>query len=438
MNRMAFKYGPEDIPPLADCILLGLQWLAIVVPFVIILGKVAAGVYSVDQVVYIQRLFFVSGLSLLVQVLWGHRLPLITGPATLLLVGIVASRGSDIYAVYSAMAIDGAILSVLGVTGLFGRLKRLFTPRVVATILILIALTLTPTILNLIIPPTGRVDSLANLIFAMVFVFLLFGANRRLTGIWKATLIIWAIIAGSLCYFFLFPQPAGPGTGETVFMSAVFLDNLNLHLTLEPGVLISFLVCFLALSINELGSIESVGEMVQAGDMQRRITRGISITGLMNVLAGFFGVIGPVDYSLSSGVIASTGVASRFPLIPSALGLLLLSFFPGITGILGAIPSVVIGASLIYIMCSQIAASLMITFNSMREFKFEYGLVIGLPVMLGIVISFLPATAVDSFPALLRPVLGNGFVVGTLSVLLMEHVIYREKASGAVPRPFEQ
>ena len=59
---------------------------------------------------------------------------------------------------------------------------------------------------------------------------------------------------------------------------------------------------------------------------KKRITRGITITGLGNILAGFFGVIGTVNFSLSPGVIVSTRCASKYTLVPTGLGLLLLSF----------------------------------------------------------------------------------------------------------------
>ncbi|OAT79287.1 uracil-xanthine permease family protein [Desulfotomaculum copahuensis] len=430
MEKITFKYGLDDTPPIMECILLGLQWLAIVVPIVIIIGKVVSGLHfdnPTDQIIYIQKLFFISGASMLVQVLWGHRLPLIMGPATVLLVGVVASRGSNFNAVYSAVIIGGVILSALSVTGLFGHLKKLFTPRVIATILIMIAFTLTPMILGLITTTTGKANALPNLLFALVFVLLLFIANKRLTGIWKATLIIWSIIVGTIFYYFLFPQSVGAGGGEGFPVSAAFLTKSYVHLAIEPGILISFLICFMALSINDLGSIQSLAELIQPDHMEKRITRGISITGLFNVISGFLGIIGPVNFSLSPGVIASTGIASRFTLIPAAFGLLLLSFLPKAIGFLGSVPPVVIGTSLIYIMCSQIAAGLQTAFNSMPGFKFEYGLVMGLPMMLSIIISFLPGDVLSMFPALLRPVIGNGFVVGVLSVFFMEHIIYRER-----------
>lgn len=428
MTQIKLKYGLDDMPPLGHLMVFSIQWLAITVPIIMIVGKVVAGIdsaNSMEQILYLQRLFFVMSISLLAQTLFGHRMPLIVGPATVLLIGIAAAKDSGSSIIYSSIVVGGLVLAVLGFTGLFARLRSFFTPRVVAAILVLIAFTLTPMILNLIVSGSGSITPFENLIFSLIFVFGIFFVNRSLKGIWKSTLILWSTLGGSIVYLIIFQEHLS-WAANTPFIAG-FMNSLGFRFSIDPGVLLSFLICYLALSVNDLGSIQAVGEMLKPENMQNRITRGITLTGLLNILSGVFGVVGPVNFSLSPGVIASTGVASRFTLIPTALGLLLLSFLPKAISFMGSIPSVVIGTILIYIMCSQISAGLLVAFGSEGGFKFEDGLILGLPLMLSILISFLPPAVLNTFPLSLRPILGNGFVIGVLSVLIMEHVIYREK-----------
>lgn len=429
MSQMKFKYSLDEIPPTRELLLFSLQWLAIAVPTILIIGNVVAGLHFDQpslQINYVQKLFFVTAVALFVQIFWGHGMPIIIGPAAVLLVGVMASQGNSISSIYSSILVGGIFLFILSITGLFRHLLVFFTPRVIAAILILIAFTLTPMIMNLIIAPSKQAAPLSNLIFSLLFVICLFTANRFLAGIWKSTLIIWGIIVGAMSHFLIFQYTPVADTNGLSPIANVF-SNLNTTFTLEPGVLISFLVCFIALSINDLGSIQSLGQMLQPQNMPKRIDRGISITGLANVLSGLLGVIGPVNFSLSPGVIASTGNASKFTLIPTSIILLILSFLPWTIAYIGNIPSVVIGSVLIYIMCSQISAGLLVAFNSIDGFKFENGLVLGLPLMFGIIIAFLPASVLGTFPVSLRPVLGNGFVIGVLSVMIMEHLIFKEK-----------
>ncbi|MFY9141188.1 MAG: purine/pyrimidine permease, partial [Thermacetogeniaceae bacterium] len=101
MDSNRFKYELDEIPPFIDLLFLGLQWFAVIVPTVIIVGNIVAGLHfsePADRIIYIQKVFFITGVSLLIQLLWGHRLPLVMGPATILLVGITVSRGSSISA----------------------------------------------------------------------------------------------------------------------------------------------------------------------------------------------------------------------------------------------------------------------------------------------------------------------------------------------------
>lgn len=196
---------------------------------------------------------------------------------------------------------------------------------------------------------------------------------------------------------------------------------------MEPGLLLAFLICFFALAINDLGSIESLNVLLALPEGSRRITRGITLTGLGNILAGFFGVIGPVNYSMSPGLILSTGSAARFPVVLSGLFLLILAFSPAVIGLAGRIPSPVIGAVMLYITGSQIVAGLLIVFESTATLDFQEGLIIGLPVLLGTMVAFAPPEVIQAIPSSLRSMLGNGFVIGVGSSLLLEHVILKKR-----------
>lgn len=60
-----------------------------------------------------------------------------------------------------------------------------------------------------------------------------------------------------------------------------------------------------------------------------------------------------------------------------------------------------------------------------KDYRFEYGLIIGLPIILGVI--NLPPAVLNTFPPIIKPVLGNGFVVGVITVLIMEHIVFPRK-----------
>ncbi len=428
MKQFEIKYGLDEKPPLLKTLIFGIQWLAITIATVVIIGKVVAGLHFQNfgrQLLYMQKLFFIMGLTLFLQILWGHRMPLITGPATVLLVGIIAGANRDIDAIYTAIAAGGVLQVLLSVTGLFSRIAIYFTSRVVATILMLIALTITPTILKLIVHAKTVEMSLFNLGFALCLFIAMIAADKLLPGIWKSTMIVWAIIAGSISHLLIVPPDVWLKSGELGFVSP-FFSEFTVSPVWDPGLLISFLVCFIALSINDLGSIQSIGRMINPPGMERRVTAGITVSGLSNIFAGFCGVIGSVNFSMSAGIIADNGNASRFTMLPTSIGLLMLAFLSGVVAFFWNVPSAVIGVILLYIMCTQLAAGMMVAFGQ-DGFSFQDGLIIGIPLMMSILVSYLPLEIKSAFPPLLVPVIGNGFVMGVLAVLALENIVYRKK-----------
>ena len=56
----------------------------------------------------------------------------------------------------------------------------------------------------------------------------------------------------------------------------------------------------------------------------------------------------------------------------------------------------------------------------------ENGMVIGISVFLGTVVTFLPAAVTDNISTVLRPVLANGFVAGVTSAILMEQILIKK------------
>ena len=77
---MDFKYSLNDRPRAAAMVMYAVQWLLIAVPVVLTSAFVARLQYDTlaEQTLYTQKLFAVMGLTMIVQSLWGHRLPLVS------------------------------------------------------------------------------------------------------------------------------------------------------------------------------------------------------------------------------------------------------------------------------------------------------------------------------------------------------------------------
>ncbi len=148
---------------------------------------------------------------------------------------------------------------------------------------------------------------------------------------------------------------------------------------------------------------------------------------MANLASGAAGVIGPVSFSLSAGLISATRCAARLTMVPAAIGLVLCAFSPELVLVFSHIPGAVMGALLLYLMASQLASGLGLLVSGRCVSDFTEGLTVGLPVMVSLLIAFSPPQVFAGAPQRIWPAVGNGFIVGTLLVLFMEHVLFRKK-----------
>ena len=224
---MSFRYNVNDRVPAKEMVTSGLMWTICSAAFVIIFANVVAGLYNAtpaEAVWYAQKLLVITGIAVILQVIFGHRLP-----------------------------------AIYGRTSLLKRIAKLFTPRVIGTVLTLIPLTLVPTFATLITNPDQPGSMAGKLIFAFVLLILIFACNHRLKGFWRATLMLWVLIFGTVAALICFPGTAlSFGTQETVPLT----EGLLLSPIAAPGVILSVFICYIALIVNDIGSIRGVGEVL--------------------------------------------------------------------------------------------------------------------------------------------------------------------------------
>ncbi len=425
---MNLKFGIDDRPRLGQLMLYSLQWFVLAIAVVTTSLFIAVGPPA-ERVLYAQKVFALMGITTILQVFWGHRLPIVVGPAAVLLVGIItalASQGAetDTGKIYTSLIVGGAIVTLVAAGRLLERIQRIFTPRIVVVILMLIAFTLSPTIRNLIFPAGEEERYAFGLWFTLIGVFSMAVASHAARGVWKSVVIPAALVIGSIVYYTIYG-----GFGE-VFASYTESEGPLLlpHLKFDGGMIAAFIFCYVALLINDIGSIQSLGAMLDTPDTDKRCRRGIGITGAMNMVSGALGVIGPVNYSMSPGVIASSSCASRYALLPPGIGLIICAFVPQLIALLSAIPNTVIGVILLYLMGTQLAAALQMAVSTRSALTFDDCLIVGLPLMMALLFSYIPMQVV---PSILRPIIGNGFVMGVITVMILEHIVFRARGSNS-------
>jgi len=419
-------YGLDDIPPWRRCLIYGIQWTLIVLPTLTIFSAISSkylGLDGVEEVLFFQRLLVLVGAVMILQTIWGHRYPLLDGPASALLLSFIILAPHGISTIQGGMMAGAFLLFLLSAFGLIRYLEPLFTDNVIGVILILVALTLIPYLAPMVIGegrsyPHGDPSVFGVSVLVMVAIALF---SNWLTGFPKTISLLLGIVVGTLLMWILGRMDV-TGVREASWFSLprpLFPDLPRFSLSAT----ITFLVAYVAVIINGVGSMYSIGEVVGKGGMVGRINRGIAFTGLGGLMAGVLGVIGTVSFAFSPGVVLVTRVGSRFAVTVCGGLLFSLAFFPKFLAILASFPTSVVGAAMITAMAAQIGVGISVLTRSGRALDGRDYMVIGIPVLMGGVVSILPQAFFEVFPSTVHALLKNGLVVGIVLVLVLEHLL---------------
>jgi len=426
--KPTYLYDLDDHPPLQLALVYGLQWACIMFPALIIvatLGVESLGPGGPGKIRFFQLTLLISGLFTFIQTLWGHRYPVLEGPAAALVLTFILLAPRGLPALQGGMIIGGGLLIAAVLSGQIERLIKLFTPNVVGVILILIALGLLRPLIGFMVGGSQAYPHGEGKIFLITLFLVLFMAtlSHWLKGLWRTISILIGLVAGSLVFLVLGRLSwQDLGQASWVSISTPWLESMpRLY---WPSV-VAFAGAYLAVMVNTLGSLQGVAAITDEQRLPGATKRGILVNGMGGITCGFLGIVGTVSYSMSPGVILVNRVATRYAVTYCGIIIGLAAFFPKLAALLSLIPKPVIGAALCVAMGGQIGVG--IATVASRELTSRDYFVAGLPILIGTMVGFLPEGLFRSLPAFAQVFVGNGLVAGIFLVLLLEHLLLRKE-----------
>ena len=423
-------YGVDDRPPWLRNLLYGFQWTIIFLPTIMILSVIASNYLALqgsEKVLFFQRILLTTGAIMVIQTLWGHRYPILDGPSSALLLSIVILAPHGMSALQGGMLAGGCFLLLLSLSGLLRYIEVLFTDNVVGVILILVAVTLLPYVAPMVIglgPGFSNGDPMSFILSVIVIIAIaLF--SHWLRGFPKTVSLLLGIVLGT-AFNWLYEGPDLSRLGEIPWFA--FPHPLVHGLPSFSGtVTLAFLMAYLAVLVNTVGSIYSMGQVVGTHGIANRVKRGIAATGIGGILAGVLGGIGSVSYGLSPGVILVIRTGSRFPVSVCGIMLIFLALFQKVLAVILLIPAPVIGAAMVVGLASQIGIGISVLTRSGKRLDGRDYLVVGIPIIMGGMVSIFPEGFFKAFPPTLLALIKNGLIVGIVLVLVLEHVLLAKK-----------
>jgi len=418
----------------------GIQWAVFMLTNIIAVPVVVGAAFHMspaDISTFMQRMLFVSGAATLIQLFIGHRLPVVEGAAGMwwaifILLGTMSApseQGLLLQQLEMGLIIAGIFLAILGFLPIIEKVRNLFTPIVTGVYLILLVAQLSGSFFKsmLGITATGQLNGkIALICFIEIVIILLFSLKGN--GIWKSMGPFIGIVVGwSLFHFFGLIHLGKIYEPTSWFTVPRLLDWGSPKF--DIGIVLTSIITSIVLISNVIASILVVGIALEKEVKPKQYQKGILGNGVNLFVSGIFSVVGVVPLSVSAGFITTTGIKKIRPLVIGAVLIMVAGFFPYIAEFLSTLPLEVAYASL-FIPFSQMMGfgirDLMGQEPSSRNL-----LVIGLSLMVGIGMMFMPSEAFESVAPWLRNIVANGLLVGLIFCLLLEHVLFREK-KGAI------
>lgn len=349
---------PEDelLPP-PRLISYGLQHIlsmfggVIAVP--IIIGN-AAGLSGPEIGILLSCALFVSGAATLLQTLglpyFGSQLPLVQGisfAAVATMLSIIGDNGQGGLRVVLGAVIVAALIG-LTISPFFSQIIRFFPPVVTGSIITVIGLSLMPVAAGWI---TGQPEiagapnpnylspgniGLAFLTLGFVLALTMVPGLSRLSILLSLVLgTIVALIVGKTNFdavsgasLFALPEPFA-------FGGPVF----------EIGAIISMTIVILVIMVETTADLLAVGQIIGTKTPARRIGDGLRADMISSAIAPVFNSFPATAFAQNVGLVALTGIKSRFVVAAGGVILLILGLSPLLAAVVRVIPLPVLGGA---------------------------------------------------------------------------------------------
>lgn len=326
----------------------------------LIVGQ-AAGLSSAEIGMLIAASLFIGGLATLLQTLgvpfFGCQLPLVQGVSFASVATIVAivTSGGGLPSVFGAV-IAASILGFL-ITPVFSKIIKFFPPLVTGAVITTIGLTLMPVAARWAMGGNSRAEDfgsmtnigLAGLTLALVLLLSKLGnaAISRLS-------ILLAMVLGTLAAWGM-----GLVDFSRVMEGPLFAFPTPFHFgapVFELAAIISMFIVVLVILVETSADILAVGDIIETKVDSRRLGDGLRADMISSAVAPLFGSFTQSAFAQNVGLVAVTGVKSRFVVSFAGLILVTLGLLPIMGRVIATVPTAVLGGAGI-VLFGTVAAS---------------------------------------------------------------------------------
>ncbi|GLJ62254.1 uracil permease [Microbacterium barkeri] len=430
--------SPEDERlPVGRSFMYGLQHVltmygGIIAPPIILGG--AAGVTDAEKGLLIASCLFIGGLATILQSVgipfFGSKLPLVQGTSFAAVATMLAivNGGGGLPAVFGAVLAASLIGFVI--TPFFAMILRFFPPVVTGVVITAIGLSLIPVAGNWIMGGNAAADdygSMANVGLAGLTLLIIVVLSKLGSATISRLSILLALIIGTVIAI-----PLGMADFSSVLDGPVFAIPTPLAFgapVFDPAAIVSMLVVVLVILTETTADILAVGEITGARVDSRRIANGLRADMAASAVSPLLNSFTQSAFAQNVGLVAITGVKSRFVVTAGGVILVILGVLPILGRVAAAIPMPVLGGAGI-VLFGTVAASGIRTLSKV-DYRNNMNLII---VAASLAFGMLPVVKTDiyhQFPDWFEVIFHSGISSAAIMAVLL-NLIFNELTLGNV------
>ncbi len=317
----------------------------------LIIGQ-AAGLSPADIGLLIAASLFAGGLATLLQTLglpfFGSQLPLVQGVSFAGVATMVAILGSGgeggLPAVFGAV-IAASLIGLL-ITPVFSRITKFFPPLVNGIVITIIGLTLMPVAARWAMGGNSQAadfGSMANIGLAALTLCTVLLLSKLGSASISRLSILLAMIIGTLVAVAL-----GMADFSKVTQGPIFALPSPFHFgmpTFHVAAIVSMCIVIIVTLVETSADILAVGDIIETKVDSKRLGNGLRADMISSVFAPIFGSFTQSAFAQNVGLVAVTGVKSRYVVASAGLILVTLGLLPIMGRLVAAVPTSVLGGA---------------------------------------------------------------------------------------------
>ena len=422
------KHPVDQVLPFPQMFVYGLQHVASMYAGVVAVPLIVGTAFKLspaDITYLVSAGLFMSGLATLLQTIgvWklGARQPIVQGTSfaavsTILAVGLSEGGGTNgLRAVFGALLIAGVAAFLLA--PVFTRLLHYFPEVVTGVVITVIGVSLLPVAIRWAAggagtPTFGAPKNIAVAGITLLIIVLIY---RFLPGAFGRVAILLGLVLGTIVAI-----PFGLTNFGRIADANIFQLTLPFHFGLPifaVGAAISMFIVMLVIMTETTADILAIGQIIDKPADEKTVANGLRADMLSTAVASVFNGFSISAFAQNVGLVAITGIKSRWVVAVSGGILIFLGLFPILGALVALVPLPVLGGAGLALF-GTVAASGIRTLTHVDFSRNANLVIVALSLAMGIIPIAVP-NFYDKFPEWFQVIFDSGITAAAITAVLL-------------------